>query len=372
MPSPYDLSALISAIYDAAYEPAEWPKTLECIRIALNGSHACISRQGPNMTAGDNIRTQTDQDFTRRYLEDERFRNDRMWLAFLRRPSGPPLALHELCGADHLHRSPFFNEWLLPQDIVSSTLVKVMVAGNSHWLFDISRGRGQSEFGERDLATIGALAPHLSRASGIGRMTALRSMAGPWRAGAAMGVASVDADLRIADTDAAAEAILSRAGCPLGRGGGRLRLHGHAGDKLIRFVRSACAGNSLSVPCGGEMLVSQTSAGDGERIDLALSVGPGPRGFLVEPLATVLMREMTPVLPARFASTAAAIFGLTAKEARLATLLAEGRTLREAATSQRVAVSTARTHLEHIFRKTETRQQSELVARLRLLEVFAR
>lgn len=58
------------------------------------------------------------------------------------------------------------------------------------------------------------------------------------------------------------------------------------------------------------------------------------------------------------------LFDLTPAEARLAAALAEGRTLRQAATGHGNQFSTARSQLESIFRKTGTNKQSQLVALL--------
>ena len=55
------------------------------------------------------------------------------------------------------------------------------------------------------------------------------------------------------------------------------------------------------------------------------------------------------------------VFGLTAAEARLAALLAEGETLRAAAANLRITYGTARTRLASIFQKTATSRQGELV-----------
>ena len=54
-------------------------------------------------------------------------------------------------------------------------------------------------------------------------------------------------------------------------------------------------------------------------------------------------------------------FGLTQAEARLALHLIAGETLRCAAVKLNIADETARTHLKHIFRKTGTCRQAELV-----------
>jgi DNA-binding CsgD family transcriptional regulator len=54
-------------------------------------------------------------------------------------------------------------------------------------------------------------------------------------------------------------------------------------------------------------------------------------------------------------------FGLTRAEAALALEIVAGQGLQAAAGRLRITVTTARTHLAHIFRKTGTRRQAELV-----------
>ncbi|POR43636.1 MAG: helix-turn-helix transcriptional regulator [Alphaproteobacteria bacterium] len=55
------------------------------------------------------------------------------------------------------------------------------------------------------------------------------------------------------------------------------------------------------------------------------------------------------------------VFGLTRTEAKLATLMAQGATLAEAAALQGVRVATVRAQLRAIFAKTHTHRQAELV-----------
>jgi DNA-binding CsgD family transcriptional regulator len=56
-----------------------------------------------------------------------------------------------------------------------------------------------------------------------------------------------------------------------------------------------------------------------------------------------------------------AAFDLTATEARLAVRLLRGETLEDAAHALGIKISTARTHLAHVFLKTGTSRQSELM-----------
>ena len=57
-------------------------------------------------------------------------------------------------------------------------------------------------------------------------------------------------------------------------------------------------------------------------------------------------------------------FGLTPREAALASLLAEGHPLRDCARLLRMGEGTARNHLKHVFEKTLMHSQAQLVTRL--------
>ncbi|WP_292186701.1 helix-turn-helix transcriptional regulator [Mesorhizobium sp.] len=59
------------------------------------------------------------------------------------------------------------------------------------------------------------------------------------------------------------------------------------------------------------------------------------------------------------------LFDLTPAEARLAVEPASGLSVQEAAMEIGIAVKSARTYLDRIFRKTETSRQSQLVALLK-------
>jgi DNA-binding CsgD family transcriptional regulator len=66
------------------------------------------------------------------------------------------------------------------------------------------------------------------------------------------------------------------------------------------------------------------------------------------------------------AATLTRAFGLTPAEARLASIIAEGRSPEHAAKALGISRGTARNQLKAIFGKTDTHRQSELVALLSL------
>ena len=57
-------------------------------------------------------------------------------------------------------------------------------------------------------------------------------------------------------------------------------------------------------------------------------------------------------------------FGLTASEARIASLLVQGRDLNEICGKLSIRRTTARTHLRHLFEKLGVRRQGELISLL--------
>lgn len=63
-------------------------------------------------------------------------------------------------------------------------------------------------------------------------------------------------------------------------------------------------------------------------------------------------------------SSVSEIFGLTPAQARLASLLLEGKSLEEIALNLNISAGTARNHLKAVFLRTGTRRQAELVSLL--------
>ncbi len=56
------------------------------------------------------------------------------------------------------------------------------------------------------------------------------------------------------------------------------------------------------------------------------------------------------------------LFGLTRSESHLVGLLLNGMSLQEASAVQGITLNTARTHLKHVFLKTDTNRQTQLIA----------
>ena len=371
--SPALLSSAVTSIYDAAYDSGTWAAAVENLSRLFHGSKACFGRIGPDLQPNDVVATNADPVFQHRYIEEHAYLPNVLADAMTAAPVGLVYGDHALVGDGALKRSRLWNEWMAPQDMHDGIGCTVLESGPSFWMFDVQRGRTQPAFDMADAELLNVIVPHLARAVQIGRQFQSTQLLAATFSHLPFGVILVDASMRIETLNAAAEAILLLAGSALVRKSGCLAAaDARSTVALQRLVAQACSMRGDVIPGpGGDLLLRRKR---GSR-DLALSVGPllnAPRGLrLVGRHAAIFVREMSLDLPAGFAAQARALFALSPKEASLAASLASGRTLQQAANDNRIALSTARSYLETIFRKTGTRQQSHLVALLKSAQAIA-
>ena len=174
------------------------------------------------------------------------------------------------------------------------------------------------------------------------------------------GVILVGSDSRVVLMNRAAETIIARVdGLRVIRGYLAADL-GPEDRKLKHLLHHAVqTGNGRGLRAGGAMSVSRPSM-------------QRPFSIIVSPLRThervnrdriaavVLVNdaESKSQPPTEILRT---LFDLTAAEARLAQAIAGGTALKAYAEAAGVSINTVRTHLAHIFTKTDTRRQTDLV-----------
>ena len=176
-----------------------------------------------------------------------------------------------------------------------------------------------------------------------------------------VGVALVDPKGMVMATNEVGQEILG-VGDGLTIVNGRLTARDAATARSLEsFIRAGAEAQTEPTQTHGRPLAV---ARDHDPAPLTVIVHPGPSAQPVNaPLrrsAIVVMRD-----PERRASVSAHVvgqlFGLTPAEATLATLLAQGADLDEAAAELGIRRNTARSQLQSIFMKTNAKRQSELV-----------
>ena len=197
---------------------------------------------------------------------------------------------------------------------------------------------------------------HLSRNAALG-MAALDSLR--------QGVAVVDSQCRIHHANAAMERHLATPG-PLCARQGRLACTDRtAHARLQQLAVAACAS-----PAKAGALTPQ---GGGADRRLAVSVLPLQASHAWVALREAPLALVVAAMPGATTDLSqglvADLLGLSPTEARLALLLAAGKTVKDFAAIQGCTWNTARVHLANLLGKTGCRRQVELVQLLQALQV---
>jgi DNA-binding CsgD family transcriptional regulator len=173
------------------------------------------------------------------------------------------------------------------------------------------------------------------------------------------GVLLVDADARVIFANRAAEALLrTRRGLLLGRDGLRAEIPAET-RRLRRLIADCVEPRRELGGAGGRLRLSRD-----RRLPLTVLVAPHRARFgwidVVRPRAMLFITDPEATAGVRL-QWLRDDFGLTPAEAAVAVEILEADGLLAAASRLGVSLATARTHLAHVFDKTGTRRQAELV-----------
>lgn len=173
----------------------------------------------------------------------------------------------------------------------------------------------------------------------------------------AHGVLIVDAVARIVFANRAATAMLS---CANGLHGERDILGTtNANDTLrLRTLIARAAGIDARPRLGGAMLIRRAPPDE----PLQTLISPLRTRDIGADSSTAMLVVIDPHGSRRGVETRlVALFGLTPAEARVACEVGKGSNPKDVAEMLRVLPSTVRTHLHHVFEKTATRRQADLM-----------
>lgn len=378
MPRPSHASA-IGAIYATVSQPDSWPGTIELLADhvgAAGGMMAYHNLARPG--AGGFLKVaRLREDLTDLYLRD--YAENVLARGMMKVPCGKVVLGRDIADPDRLRRSAFHADILAPQKIEENVLVghPALISRTTSGGFSFTLDAAQAEDRLAVVERFQRLAPHLARAFDLSlelgrKFEAARGLTALLDAlpGAAL---LIDRHGRVTQANEKAEVLLSRrAGLSVDHFGHLAAIDSRENRDLAQVLKTA---------------VSVTTGDGSDAMRLALRVTrPPPAASLVvvatplpppafaawealDPGARALVRIVDPEdsleRPARLLRAAA---GLTATEARVAALVAEGRATPEVAAILKLSPTTVRTHLARCFDKTGSRSQ---VALARLLSLLA-
>lgn len=351
-----DRAELIGDIYDAAFDPAAFAglgARLAKAVAATNG--VVVVRQGGLPVE---LSTTTSAEAAEAYLAYYG-RLDPWTPTTLRAPLGAFVHSSDFISDAEVERTEFYQDYARPLGIFRPAGTRLPLGGGRTLVIGVSRPVEAPRFLGADEARFMELARHLQRAMQLRERTlgpAASAQAGSAVLDAlAFGAVVVDAEGRAIYANAAAEA-LGREARGLVIGCGRVTALDLREARRLAALIHAAATRSAS----GGMRLSDAEGVPGAVV-LATPLPPrtwngSPHGGLA--LVSVRPAEAPGPVPEAVLS---GLFGLSAGEAKLVSALATGGRLEEIAADREVKVSTLKTQLLSVFRKTGTGTQRDLV-----------
>jgi len=357
------LDELIGMIYQGPLEAVPWGSALGALRRHLQANWATVilrpaSASQPALLLRDGGHGAELYDAA--YSHYEVFSLD----PFVGLPVERVVTIDEMIDTSMWMRGEFYKAFIEPNQIRFILGADVVAEGGAEFRLRITRPPTQANFSKGDKALCQVLLSHLKRAvnlhARIDRVETERQLYAMAMDRMLVGTVVLDEKGAIIRCNSLADAILAeKDGVWIGQGG----LHAdHSNEErdLQRLLRVA-----LAIPAGTPIVP--------EALSLTRPSGRAPLGILIRPIPLGEWSEgrHRPAVAAFIRDPERKshppyellrqLFGLTAAEATLALLLANGLTLDEAAAELGNRKNTIRAHLRSIFSKTGVKRQTTLV-----------
>jgi DNA-binding CsgD family transcriptional regulator/PAS domain-containing protein len=359
-------SKVVEAIYDCALDPNRWQDTVPMIaRLCASQVSIVAVHDYANRRSELAYQLGYDEHFIR--LHEEKYAAMNPFLIPLRRqPLGAVTTQALLVADEEFYESRFYQEWCKPQRFYDSIHFKVLETDHRVGWWAAHRLESYPRYASADVRLVSLLAPHVCRAMTISdalNLKTIRSEALEATLSAlTSGVYLVDRLGRIIYMNQAAERQVDD-GKVLHIENNRLApIDRVALAALSSDLDQAIADKVAARPDGGFSLALPSTEGTG-LVATILPLHRGERRNLCgafAAMAAIFVQD--PVVVPPFAGEAfAKLYGLTGSELRVLLAMAPGLSVKEAAEVLGIGETTAKTHLQHIYAKTGTSKQTELM-----------
>lgn len=355
-------SRLLLLLHEGVLDSRRWQQFLGAFAQHLDANAAVLVMQSPGAEAPGlvctwGMRREDESAFTSHYFALD---------PFVQLPEGKVVTLHELVPREQLETSELYRDFLEPLDTVYNLGVDIREEHRLHVRLRISRSARVGDFSSAERCFCQLVVDHLRAAvrthTELDLMRAERAAYADAMDHLTLAAFFLDESGRVLHTNAIAQRILT-AHDGISLQDRTLTLwHPQDAQRFRAAVSRALEMRRTGQPGLVEVIRAQRPSG---QRDLGVIVRPiparpgDPRGSLTAAVAVFVNADSIE----RDAPVASVqkLFGLTQKEARLALLLANGRTLQEAANELDISLNTARAHLRAIFAKTGIDRQTRLV-----------
>jgi DNA-binding CsgD family transcriptional regulator len=360
-----NLSQLTEEIYDAALRPELWPRALKGVCGFVGGSMANIvyldvAAKTPKMF----FEWGNDPHYTQLYIETYSKLNALLPAAY-RFPPGRVFRQSDVMPYDELHETRIYREWMQPQgyvDFIGCHLEK----SEKTWIPTIViRHERDGMVDDAAMSRMRLIAPHICRAALIGNVINLRTCEALMFADALDGLAAgmflVDNAARIVHANVSGQAMLDE-GIVLRSARGSLTATKADADRMLKDIVASCSSGDTAVGTKGVAMPLKPAC-SGRHVAHVLPLTAGMRrhtGDTYGAVAAVFVHKAELESPAPPEALARA-YDLTAMELGVLVRIVHIGGGPAVAQSLGISEATVRTHLKHIFQKTKTNRQADLV-----------
>ena len=359
------LSDILGSVYDCVLAPQEWSRTLGLISSFGESAASSVVIRDRNTESGISVFEHgADQSFLRLYFETlvtSRTRVKQVALDQL----GDVATMTMLAGEREPLNSDFYVKWVKPLGFRDVLGVLVLKSGKRIAWFSVARSDIQSRFETADVRQLGLLSPHICRALLISDALELKTVTATRLEETvdrlSTGILLTEDRGRISYMNSSAETLLKSGSALTSRDGYLIAARSDARDAFSSAIAQSVSGRApastgqYSVP-----LPDEDGAGlIANVLPLQWRNGRNPLGPL--PGAAAIIIQNPAEIPKPPLQALAELYGLTPAEQKVLELIAEGVAPQEAADRLSVSLTTVKTHLQHVFAKTGTGRQADLV-----------
>ena len=356
-------SKVVEVIYDCALNPDRWREALRLIGEVTDSPCVAIGiTDHAQKRIAHSIEHGHDPEFWKAYLKN--FAGNPLFIRH-RRPVGQVYTLAMLGDLEGFRKSRFFDKWIKTHRYGDLIGINALRSGRRMAGLVANRRDGQQPYGEQDVQLMRLLAPHVCRALAISdvldlRTVTLRTLEATLDA-LATGIYLADREGRVVYMNRAAKQQI-KAGDALRMVNSRPCSTKPEVQLLLRQAIADAITNEAEPPTSGISVALPDSNKSG-LVATILPLGRGQRRDLTGPLkARVAIFVQDPlIIPLYSGEAFAKLYGLSAAELRVLLAMAPGLGVKDAADMLGIAEVTARTHLQHIYSKTGTSKQTELL-----------
>ncbi len=269
-------------------------------------------------------------------------------------------------GDEEFYGSHIYREVLQPFGYRDCIMLLALRTGGRLGFFHACRKESEPRFSQREIDLFKSFSKHICRVMQVSEYFDLRASKSESIEAALDGLAAavflVTRGLRVVHMNAAAERRI--------RKGGALRLinrHLHpadsAGARNLALALAAAIADKPEFRGGGHSIAIPDGNGGGVMATILPLERRDPQSQLkpFSAVAAIFVQDPA-VLPLLPGDAFGKLYGLTGGELRVALKVASGLAPQETAETLGIGLQTVKTHLQHIFQKTGTARQAELVA----------